>query len=95
MTWSARRDQRLPSICPEADDEIREGIERELRWLPRHPNFVAACIQLVEIPLGPRRGETSPNDVTISPQPGIGRNACDQQWVQDLLSHRDTHPDSE
>ena len=37
MVWSALKDQRLPNFCPKTDDEIREGVERELRWLPRTP----------------------------------------------------------
>ena len=53
MVWSARKDQRLPSFCPKTGGEIREGVERELRWLQTHTHFVAACIQHTEIPLRP------------------------------------------
>ena len=53
MIWSARKDQRLPNFCPTTEGEIREGVERELRWLPRHPDFGAACTQHTEIPLRP------------------------------------------
>ena len=53
MIWSALKDQRLTNFCPKTDAEIREGVERELRWLQRHPDFVALCIQHAEIPLKP------------------------------------------
>ncbi len=53
VVWSARKDQRPPNFCPTREEEIREGVERELRWFPRHPDFVASCIQHAEIP--PRR----------------------------------------
>lgn len=52
MVWSAQNDQRLPNFCPKTEEEIREGVERELRWLQRHPDFVASCIQHADIPLG-------------------------------------------
>ena len=74
MVCSALKDQRLPNFCPKTDDDNRERAERELRWLQRHPDFVASCIQHAKIPLGPRRGETSPVDVTISRQRRISRS---------------------
>jgi transposase len=51
MVWSALKYQRLPNFCPKTEGEIREGVERELRWLQRNPEFVAACIQHADIPL--------------------------------------------
>ena len=52
LVWSALKYQRLPNFCPKTEEEIRKGVERELRWLQRHPDFVAGCIQHAEIPLG-------------------------------------------
>ena len=51
MVWSALKYQRLPNFCPKTEEEIRKGVESELRWLQRHPDFVASCIQHAEIPL--------------------------------------------
>ncbi len=51
LVWSALKYQRLPSFCPKTEEEIREGVERELRWLQAHPDFVAGCIQHADIPL--------------------------------------------
>ena len=30
MVWSALKDQRLPNFCPKTEEEMREGIERQL-----------------------------------------------------------------
>lgn len=52
MVWSALKYQRLPNFCPKTEAEIQDGVERELRWLPRNSEFVASCIQHAGIPLG-------------------------------------------
>ena len=52
LVWSALKYQRLPNFCPKTEEEICEGVERELRWLQRHPDFVASCLQHAAIPLG-------------------------------------------
>lgn len=52
MVWNALKYQRLPNFYPRSKEEIREGVEREMRWLHRHPDFVASCIQHAGIPLG-------------------------------------------
>ncbi|MCI4322503.1 MAG: IS630 family transposase [Thermoplasmata archaeon] len=51
MVWNALKYQRLPNFCPKSEEEIREGVERELRWLQGHPDFLARCVQHAEIPL--------------------------------------------
>ena len=51
LVWSALNYQRLPNFCPKTEEEIREGVERELRWLQAHPDFVAGGIQHADIPL--------------------------------------------
>lgn len=54
MIWSALKDQQLPNFCPKTEEEIREGVERKLGWLLRHPDFVAGCIRHAKIPLNVR-----------------------------------------
>jgi transposase len=51
LVWSALKYQRLSNFCPRTEEEIREGVERELRWLQAHSDFVAGCIRHVDIPL--------------------------------------------
>lgn len=51
MVWNALKYQRLANWCPRTEEEIREGVERELGWLQAHPEFVASCIQNAAIPL--------------------------------------------
>ena len=51
LVWSALKYQRLSNWCPRTEEEIREGVERELGWLQAHPDFVASCIQHAGIPL--------------------------------------------
>ena len=51
FVWSALKYQRLANFCPKTEEEIREGVERELRWLHQHPDFVASAIRHAEIPL--------------------------------------------
>jgi transposase len=51
MVWNALKYQRLANWCPKTEEEIREGVERELNWLRAHPEFVTACIQNAAIPL--------------------------------------------
>ena len=40
LVWSALKFQRLPNFCPKTEEEVREGVERELRWLQNHPDFM-------------------------------------------------------
>ena len=54
MIWSALKYQRLANWSPHTEEEIREGVERELSWLQAHPDFVASCIQHAAIPLPDR-----------------------------------------
>ena len=51
MVWNALKYQRLPNLCPKSAREIRETVERELRWLQRHSDIVESCIQHAAIPL--------------------------------------------
>ena len=51
MAWNALKYPWLANWCPRTREEIREGMEREMRWLQEHPDAVAACIQNAAIPL--------------------------------------------
>ncbi len=43
--------QRLANWCPKTEEEIRAGVERELRSMQAHPELVASFIRHSELPL--------------------------------------------
>jgi transposase len=53
QVWTVLKHQRLANWCPKTGEEIRAGVERELRWMQRHPERVASFIRHSELPLPP------------------------------------------
>lgn len=78
MVGSALKGPRLQNFCPKAEEEVREGVERELRRLPRHLGVAASWIPHAEIRRRPGRGETLPGEVMFSRQRGI------RSWLGNL-----------
>lgn len=53
QVWTVLKHQRLANWCPKTGEEIRAGVERELRWMSAHPEVVASFIRHSELPLPP------------------------------------------
>ncbi|MHB1435724.1 MAG: IS630 family transposase, partial [Thermoplasmata archaeon] len=53
QVWTVLKHQRLANWCPKTGEEIRAGVERELRWMQAHPELVASFIRHSELPLPP------------------------------------------
>lgn len=53
QVWTVLKHQRLSNWCPKTGEEIRAGVERELRSMQAHPELVASFIRHSELPLPP------------------------------------------
>ena len=51
QVWTILKYQRLANWCPKTEEEIRAGVERELRSMQAHPELVASFIRHSELPL--------------------------------------------
>ena len=49
QVWSVLKDQRLANWCPKTEEEIRAGVERELRSTQARPELVASFIRHSEL----------------------------------------------
>ena len=49
--WSVLKYQRMVNWCPKAEEEIRAGVEGELRSMQAHPELMAPFIGHLELPL--------------------------------------------
>lgn len=53
MVWSTLKYQPLANFCPKTAEEIRAAVDREMRWMQRHPELVGSFIRHSELPLPP------------------------------------------